>query len=248
MPWGYAAHLKSIYIANKEQDILANPPPPPESLPLPSRVRADHVDNEIPKYMRFRSTMDNPLDIPKFLEGVDSTGGASSRQRRTAAPLGPRKVPDDEEEDDGDDGDTTMAVRRGGAFGVRGAVKGQPGRPFPLGKDTDGLGRAVPRGKTDGYKSKSLQQLRKEKATSSSVYDVLASDDKPLAARQYEKVKEEQRVRQPLLLVHELASESGGASVPPLWQLGWLIVCYILFPNGHVCCPCSLRLTPRFGV
>ncbi len=69
------------------------------------------------------------------------------------------------------------------------------GKPF-LGTGTGPGGRrASGSHAATAYKSKSLQDLRKGKATTADVLDVLQSDENPLAAREYAKVKEAQRVR-----------------------------------------------------
>jgi hypothetical protein len=77
VPWGYAAHLKAMYIAQADEYQQAHPAPPPKPLPLPSQVKAVRVDPEIPKYLRFRSTMANPTDMPSFLAGVTASSTAS---------------------------------------------------------------------------------------------------------------------------------------------------------------------------
>jgi hypothetical protein len=78
VPWGYAAHLRALYIAHADEYVQAHPRPPPQALPLPSTVKATRVDPQIPKYLRFRSTMDNPVDLPAFLAGVTVTSTMSS--------------------------------------------------------------------------------------------------------------------------------------------------------------------------
>jgi hypothetical protein len=47
VPWGYAAYLKAMHISKREAHLLANPPPPTPSLPLPSAVKAARVDPEV---------------------------------------------------------------------------------------------------------------------------------------------------------------------------------------------------------
>ncbi len=194
--------------------MLSKPAPPPEPLPLPSQLRAAQFDPAVPKYLRFRSTLDNPAELPKFLTGVEPQktrpGSRGGNGMPTSAPLGPRKAADSDSENDGDD--TVLAVRgasRGrrrlhgtaglhpsdgdGAGPLAGRV-GRKGKPFAKLPEADRLGRQLPPSTAKAYKSKSLQELRSEKHTAATIYDVLASDDVPLAARQYEKMREEQRV------------------------------------------------------
>ena len=175
VPWSYTAHLKQQYIARKTE-ALGTHTQPYEGLPLPSEVPpAPKV--ELPKFMLLQVNRPNATAVPLFLQGFVPNLNTS------AAPIEPRKAPEEAVEVE----ETAVASPPGNT--VAGTGK-QKGKPLPFHKGGGPGKRVMPL-----IQSKSLLQLQHQRLTSSSVHDVMASDETPLPARGYDEMVEDKRVR-----------------------------------------------------